>query len=159
MFALYAPSLSFPSLVFLPANTRRSSSRLLPRRAAAVFTRNLHKSLPAPTVPPPTAAVPDVPTFLSQIGRDCTKHAPKFSDWTQLFSATSAQLKELGVEPARTRKYILRWREKYRILNGNIRLLEQKRGHKIDGGERRRKEFRAKQYAEERKAAEAAANR
>jgi hypothetical protein len=35
-------------------------------------------------------------------------------------------------------------------------LKEQKRGRKIDGGERRRKEFRAKRFAEERKAAEAA---
>jgi len=33
-------------------------------------------------------------------------------------------------------------------------LHEQKRGVKIDGGERRRKEVRAKRFAEERRAAE-----
>ena len=82
-------------------------------------------------------------------------HAPKFSlGWPQLFSASSAQLKELGVEPARTRRYIIRWREKFRLLQGNVVLSEQKRGRKIDGGERRRKEVRAKRFAEERKAAE-----
>ena len=31
-----------------------------------------------------------------------------------LFRSSSAQLKELGIEPARSRKYLLHWREKFR---------------------------------------------
>ncbi|KAJ4370664.1 telomere length regulation protein [Neocucurbitaria cava] len=40
----------------------------------------------------------------------CT-HIPS---WDALFTLTSPQLKELGVEPARSRRYLLQWREKYR---------------------------------------------
>lgn len=71
-----------------------------------------------------------------------------------LFDASSAQLKELGVEPARTRKYIIRWRERFRLFGEEAGLVEQKRGTKIDGGERRCKQVRAKRYADERRAAE-----
>jgi hypothetical protein len=108
-----------------------------------------HASLPAPT-----AAVPDVATFLTRIGRNCAAHAAKFGAWGTLFDASSAQLKVLGVEPARTRRYILRWRESYRRADGNLALAEHKRGVKKDGGERRRKEVRAKRFAEERRLAE-----
>jgi hypothetical protein len=98
--------------------------------------------------------VPDVTTFLTRIGRNCAAHAAKFGAWGALFDASSAQLKELGIEPARTRRYILRWRESYRRADGNLALVEHKRGVKKDGGERRRKEVRAKRFAEERRVAE-----
>ena len=95
-----------------------------------------------------------MPTFLTTIGRGCGSHAAKFTEWDQLFSASSAQLKELGIEPARTRRYIIRWRETFRMRGDAVRLREITRGRKIDGGERRRKEMRAKRFAEERKKAE-----
>lgn len=65
-------------------------------------------------IPSPTPFVPDAPTFLSLIGRNLTQHAAKIPSWEALFSLTSKQLRELGVEPARSRRYLLRWREKFR---------------------------------------------
>ncbi|KAF8535026.1 IGR protein motif-domain-containing protein [Trichophaea hybrida] len=125
--------------------------RLLLLRPA--LSRGLHHSLPLPPPPETTAKVPDVSTFLTLIGRNCKSHSAKIESWDHLFSATSSQLRTLGIEPARTRKYIIRWREKFRLYGADTVLKEQKRGRKIDGGERRRKEFRAKRFAEERKAA------
>jgi len=116
--------------------------------------RPLHASLAPPRSPRPTATVPDVATFLMRIGRNCAAHAPKFRTWGTLFDTSSAQLKELGIEPARTRRYILHWREAYRRADGDLALVEHKRGVKKDGGERRRKEVRAKRFAEERRIAE-----
>jgi len=43
-----------------------------------------------------------------------SKHASKLQSWDELFTLTSSQLKERGLEPARARRYLLRWREKYR---------------------------------------------
>lgn len=116
--------------------------------------RHLHISITKPPTPAPTTQVPDVTTFLTKIGRNCQVHAAKFTEWATLFDATSTQLKELGIEPSRTRRYIIRWRETYRRNNGKVKLHEQKRGVKIDGGERRQKEVRAKRFAEERRIAE-----
>ncbi|KAI0502987.1 IGR protein motif-domain-containing protein [Xylaria bambusicola] len=65
-------------------------------------------------IPSPTAFVPDVPTFLTVIGRDLKQHAAKIPDWETLFTLTSEQLRELGVEPPRARKYLLRWRQRFR---------------------------------------------
>lgn len=65
-------------------------------------------------IPSPTPFVPDAPTFLSLIGRNLSQHAAKIPSWEALFSLTSKQLRELGVEPARSRRYLLRWREKFR---------------------------------------------
>ncbi|KAL9092501.1 MAG: hypothetical protein Q9159_000848 [Coniocarpon cinnabarinum] len=62
----------------------------------------------------PTPFVPDVSTFLKLIGRNLSQHASKIESWDTLFRLTSPQLRDLGVEPARTRKYLLRWREKFR---------------------------------------------
>lgn len=47
----------------------------------------------------------------------------------------------------------MRWRETYRLAKGKIEVTEQKRGHKVDGGERRKAHVRAKRYQAERKAA------
>ncbi|KAI1330061.1 IGR protein motif-domain-containing protein [Xylariaceae sp. FL0255] len=67
-----------------------------------------------PEVPPPTPFVPDVPTFLKVIGRNLSQHASKIPDWETLFTLTSEQMRELGIEPPRSRKYLLRWRQKFR---------------------------------------------
>lgn len=59
--------------------------------------------------------MPDVQTFLTLIGRGLGQHASKFPSWESLFSVTSQQLKELGIDPPRTRKYLIRWRQRFRL--------------------------------------------
>ena len=77
--------------------------------------RNLHRGLPGEGyIPSPTPFVPDVPTFLKLIGRELFKHASKIASWEELFTLTSNQLKTRGIDPPRTRRYLLRWREKFR---------------------------------------------
>lgn len=76
--------------------------------------RCLHQKQAKPIIPQPTPFVPDVPTFLSLIGREMHKHASKFTSWDSLFSLSSAELRELGIEPARQRRYLLRQREKFK---------------------------------------------
>jgi hypothetical protein len=71
-----------------------------------------------PVIPAPIPLVPDVKTFLSVIGRDMKSHASKFPTWEALFSLTSDQLRELGVEPPRARRYLLRMRK--RFADGNF---------------------------------------
>ncbi|KAH0536526.1 hypothetical protein FGG08_006599 [Glutinoglossum americanum] len=66
------------------------------------------------TIPSPTPFVPDVQTFLTLIGRDLNQHAAKIPSWEALFSLTSAELRELGIDPARTRRYLLQCRKKFR---------------------------------------------
>jgi len=75
-----------------------------------------HKSAQAepPLVPAPIPFVPDVETFLTVIGRGLKQHASKFPTWEALFTLSSDQLRELGVEPPRTRRYLLRWRQRFR---------------------------------------------
>lgn len=75
------------------------------------WTSNTTKPSP---VPAPIPFVPDVETFLTLVGRGLKQHAPKFPTWEALFSLTSEQLRELGIEPPRTRRYLLRWRERFR---------------------------------------------
>ncbi|PGH01288.1 hypothetical protein GX51_05343 [Blastomyces parvus] len=76
------------------------------------FLRQLHKGSQAP-VPPPTPFVPDAATFLSLIGRNMSRFAPKFNSWDELFTLSSEELKERGIEPPRLRRYLLRWRQKF----------------------------------------------
>lgn len=104
----------------------QSALRLLVRpRAAAVATtstptqqhlqiRCAHKRT-NPVIPSPIPFVPDVKTFLTLIGRGLSQHTAKFPTWEALFSLTSPQLKELGIEPPRTRRYLVHWRDKYRL--------------------------------------------
>ncbi len=42
------------------------------------------------------------------------QHTAKFPSWEALFTLTSRQLRELGVEPPRDRRYLLRWLERFR---------------------------------------------
>ncbi|KAJ0163456.1 Protein FYV4, mitochondrial [Colletotrichum tanaceti] len=76
--------------------------------------RWLHKTRETPRVPSPIPLIPDVPTFLKVIGRGLSQHADKFPSWKSLFTLSSTQLRELGLEPPRTRRYLLTWIEKYR---------------------------------------------
>ncbi|KAG7435998.1 Protein FYV4 [Fusarium oxysporum f. sp. raphani] len=76
--------------------------------------RQLHKTRPAHPIPKPRPFVPDVPTFLTLIGRGLNKYANKFPSWNALFSLTSPELKELGIEPPRNRRYLLHWMQRYR---------------------------------------------
>ncbi|PGH30993.1 hypothetical protein GX50_06235 [[Emmonsia] crescens] len=76
------------------------------------FLRHLHKTIHL-RVPPPTPFVPDTQTFLSLIGRNMSRFAPKFASWDELFTLSSAELKERGIEPARHRRYLLRWRQRF----------------------------------------------
>ncbi|KAK4104907.1 hypothetical protein N658DRAFT_464908 [Parathielavia hyrcaniae] len=81
-----------------------------------------------PLVPSPIPLVPDVETFLTVIGRGLKQHASKFPTWDALFTLTSDQLRELGVEPPRTRRYLLRWRQRFREgkfgIGGDLKFVE-----------------------------------
>lgn len=70
------------------------------------------------SVPEPIPFAPDVPTFLSLIGRGLSRYANKFPSWESLFSLTGTELKQLGIEPTRKRRYLLHWMDKYR--KGNL---------------------------------------
>jgi len=83
-------------------------------RISGRCVRCLHSKTRTSFVPLPTPFVPDVQTFLTLIGRDMSKFASKFSSWDNLFTLPSAELRELGIEPARQRRYLLRQREKFR---------------------------------------------
>lgn len=76
--------------------------------------RQLHQQVSTSQIPPPTPFVPDAKTFLTLIGRGLSQHAAKIPTWQSLFSLTSSQLRELGVEPARSRRYLLWWRDRFR---------------------------------------------
>lgn len=82
--------------------------------APSTCVRCLHQQRAEPVIPKPTPFVPDVQTFLSLIGREMSKHAGKFPSWDSLFSLSSAELRDLGLEPARQRRYLLRQREKFK---------------------------------------------
>ena len=76
--------------------------------------RLLHSVPQKPKVPETIPFVPDVPTFLTVIGRGLNQHASKFPSWNALFSYSSQELRDLGIEPARNRRYLLHWRHKFR---------------------------------------------
>ncbi|KAK2590921.1 telomere length regulation protein [Conoideocrella luteorostrata] len=99
------------------APSLRASSRLFAPNSCltnGIQTRLLHKTRPPHQIPQPRPFVPDVPTFLTLIGRGLHKHASKFPSWESLFSLTTPELKELGIEPPRNRRYLLQWMQRYR---------------------------------------------
>ncbi|KAI1367424.1 IGR protein motif-domain-containing protein [Xylaria arbuscula] len=100
----------------LPTTPSLTVQHALPTiiRRAASSTTSSPSAIKSPQIPSPTPFVPDVTTFLTVIGRDLKQHASKIPDWETLFSLTSEQLRELGVEPPRARKYLLRWRQRFR---------------------------------------------
>ncbi|PMD53798.1 uncharacterized protein K444DRAFT_646685 [Hyaloscypha bicolor E] len=99
-----------------------TQSRITPQ------ARYLQTRVKATRIPRPTPFVPDTQTFLTVIGRNLSQHASKIPSWKALFSLTSAQLKELGIEPPRSRRYLLRWREKFRNgqygVGGDLKYVE-----------------------------------
>ena len=99
-----SPARSVPSTVNHYLLQRRNCLRSLHARASAS----------QPPIPKPIPFVPDQSTFLKLIGRGLSQHAAKLPTWQSLFSLTNAQLRELGVEPARTRRYLLWWRDRFR---------------------------------------------
>ncbi|EME39343.1 hypothetical protein DOTSEDRAFT_75151 [Dothistroma septosporum NZE10] len=74
----------------------------------------MHKGIPQARIPKPTPFVPDPSAFLTLIGRNTSAHASKFPTWDSLFTMSSAQMKDAGIEPPRARRYILWWRERFR---------------------------------------------
>lgn len=72
--------------------------------------RCVHKA----SVPKTRPFIPDVPTFLTLIGRGMNKYANKFPSWESLFTLSTVEMKELGIEPPRNRKYLLKWLDRYR---------------------------------------------
>ncbi|KAL8659021.1 MAG: hypothetical protein Q9226_000647 [Calogaya cf. arnoldii] len=95
--------------------THRLPSSLVSCISTAHSTvRQLHAQTSPGQIPSPTPFVPDTKTFLSLIGRNLSQHAAKIPTWESLFSLKSMQLRKLGVEPARTRRYLLWWRDKFR---------------------------------------------
>ncbi|KAI5862808.1 IGR protein motif-domain-containing protein [Durotheca rogersii] len=114
-----APSLRAPFALSPPTTTASAPS---PSARAAFFSSSSASAATQhtprgkdkkPVIPPPTPFVPDVQTFLTLIGRDLVKHAAKFPTWDSLFTLTSVDLAELGIEPPRTRRYLLQWRRRF----------------------------------------------
>jgi len=91
-----------------------SFSVFFARQSTHIRSLHQHRSLSPPPIPSPTPFVPDVQTFLTLIGRGLSKHAAKITTWRQLFTLSSEQFKELGVEPPRSRRYLLQWCQRFR---------------------------------------------
>ncbi|KAK0727284.1 IGR protein motif-domain-containing protein [Lasiosphaeria miniovina] len=85
-----------------------------PRLGKQAGTGGKTQDIKLPLIPRPIPLVPDVETFLTVIGRGLKQHASKFPTWEALFTLTTDQLRELGVEPPRSRKYLIRWRQRFR---------------------------------------------
>ncbi|KAL8996110.1 MAG: hypothetical protein Q9169_004302 [Polycauliona sp. 2 TL-2023] len=100
-----------PSSMRIP---KLPSSRLYCNFRSHPNVRQLHAPTSPSPIPSPTPFVPDAKTFLSLIGRNLSQHAAKISTWESLFTMRSIQLRKLGVEPARTRRYLLWWRDKFK---------------------------------------------
>lgn len=96
----------------LPLRTR-STSQYICAPCLRQQQRSIHKTKQL-TVPEPTPFVPDVKTFLTLIGRGLSAQAGKITTWRKLFTLSSDEFRELGIEPVRSRRYLLRWREKFR---------------------------------------------
>ena len=93
----------------LPKPTSQLTTLLSPCRHLHIS----HKKFRAP-IPSPLPFVPNTAIFLQLIGRSLSKHASKIKSWDELFTLTSRELRDRGLEPARDRRYLLRWREKFR---------------------------------------------
>ncbi|TAQ85856.1 hypothetical protein B7494_g5811 [Chlorociboria aeruginascens] len=112
------------------ARLRSIPSFLLPftQTTTSHQVRSLHQRVKAAPIPQPTPFVPNLQTFLTLIGRNLSQHASKIPSWNALFSMTSAQFRESGIDPPRSRRYLLRWREKFRQgeygIGGDLRYVE-----------------------------------
>lgn len=93
--------------------TRKSLTQILGSSSPHLI-RSLHGRVSAKSIPNPTPFVPDPSTFLKLIGRNLSQHTAKFPTWQSLFTLDSGQLREIGLEPARSRRYFLWWRDRFR---------------------------------------------
>ncbi|KAJ2959548.1 hypothetical protein NQZ79_g4985 [Umbelopsis isabellina] len=75
--------------------------RILPQARLAHSGPNASKQVPSPR-----GEIMDVEAFLKHAGRGSDEAATKFQDWNHLFTASSRDLKEMGL-PTKQRKYIL----------------------------------------------------
>jgi hypothetical protein len=96
------------------AASLRAQTRWAHTNEPVKLTDEPAKFSPKLMVPPTTPFVPDVETFLTLIGRDLKQHASKFPTWDALFTMRGPQMKELGVDPARKRRYLCRWLHAFR---------------------------------------------
>lgn len=90
----------------------------------------------------PTAAVPDVETFLKKIGRNMEQYKEHFETWDDFAGVSAAKLKDLGLE-TRDRRYLLQWFDRF---SRGVELAEYKRGVKKWGGERNQRAQRAAHF-------------
>ncbi|KAK5654809.1 hypothetical protein OQA88_6845 [Cercophora sp. LCS_1] len=102
---------SLLGLLLRPSTTTQTATPFLSAQTRLAHTKDEAKP---PRVPSPIPFVPDVQTFLTLIGRGLKQHADKIPTWEALFTLNTEQLRELGVEPPRTRRYLLRWRQRFR---------------------------------------------
>jgi len=51
--------------------------------------------------------------FLEKIGKGCAEYVDKFESWEELMTLPSKTLKKRGI-PTKPRRWILRWRNKYK---------------------------------------------
>ncbi|SMN18449.1 similar to Saccharomyces cerevisiae YHR059W FYV4 Protein of unknown function, required for survival upon exposure to K1 killer toxin [Maudiozyma saulgeensis] len=100
------------------------------------------------SIPKPTEQIPDASTFLNVIGRNCSEFADAYENqWDNLFKWDSRVMKEKGI-PTQQRKYILFQLEKFRDKQEIVAIDKGKKS--FFGGERTRKEKKAKWLAEQR---------
>lgn len=106
-----------------PTGLQSLSSRLSnlftssPSYAVAPVTqfRSLHSRSNQKPIPKPTPFVPDTKTFLTLLGRNLSRYASKLENWDDLFRMSSSELlHDVGMTAAKDRRYLLRWREKFR---------------------------------------------
>jgi len=113
-----------------PAQLRPIPAFLLPftQSTVPIQTRSISQNLKTPRIPPKLPFCPDVKTFLTLIGRNLSQHADKIKTWRSLFNLRSEELKQLGIEPPRTRRYLLRKLEQFRQgqygVGGDLRHVE-----------------------------------
>lgn len=102
-----------PRQIFSTLGVFRPRVQFVPRGEQTRCLHSSKMSVPRP-IPSPIPIVPNPEAFLRLIGRSLSQYADKFPSWEALFSLTSPQLKEIGIEPARTRRYLLHWLRRYR---------------------------------------------
>ncbi|KAL8971635.1 MAG: hypothetical protein Q9183_000958 [Haloplaca sp. 2 TL-2023] len=99
----------------------------------ATPTKPFQRHVSTNQIPSPTPFVPDSKTFLALIGRGLSQHAAKIPTWESLFTLSSEQLRKVGVEPARARRYLLWWRDKFRKggygMGGDLRDVQDSVAH------------------------------
>lgn len=125
-----APSLAFSSL------SNRTSVRMFSATPSWLKTNTSTRT---------KENVHDLETFFDLIGRNCVDHLDAFEGNLDKFLNTSSkEMKNMGID-TRTRRYMLRWINKFQ--NDLEPLREHRRGQKRNGGERKARTVVAKRNA------------